>query len=53
MDTSSAIPVTTYDKNVVLISGYDINIMNSLFKGELKPIVMMLDELNVERYNIL
>lgn len=53
MNSKSAVPVSKFDTNVSLVSGYDTNMMKSLFNGELNPLTTMLNELNVERYNIL
>ena len=44
-------PVTIHDKDVALVSGFSPSILKSLLGGNLNPEQVMMDTLNVERYN--
>ena len=46
----SAIPVSKYDENIALVSGFDTTILNGIFDGSLNPMNVMLEVLMKDRY---
>lgn len=47
---SGAIPMIENDLGVILVSGYSINIINSIMSGKMNPMDALMDVLNSERY---
>jgi hypothetical protein len=48
---AGGIPVTAGTHGTALVSGFSPSIMKSLLKGDLEPVKVMLDTVNVERYD--
>lgn len=51
--TTGTIPIRENKNGVALVSGYSVNIMNMVLNNELDPYKCLINQLNVERYQVI
>lgn len=51
--TTGTIPIRENKNGVALVSGYSVNIMNMVLSNELDPYKCLINQLNVERYQVI